>query len=141
MCWTEGEESQERVKFCEELRFVRMDECHIDLDLSGIEGRYMHVAMMKQPKRMPVMRKTSEKSVDLSCRTSQNPYTWQKCWRNTEEWVAENKNGRPCRCYLIEKTERRTVWAYLLILHIHLTLLKLPKQHDHGFDLQDPSLY
>ncbi|KAF6236412.1 hypothetical protein HO173_005504 [Letharia columbiana] len=45
MCYVDCEEGGERVKLCEELGFVRMDECHIDLTLGGLEGIYTHVAM------------------------------------------------------------------------------------------------
>ena len=51
MCYVDCEEGGERVKLCEELGFVRMDECHIDLTLGGLEGIYTHVAMVREPRR------------------------------------------------------------------------------------------
>lgn len=57
MCYVDGEEGGERVKLCEELGFVRMDECHVDLTLGGLEGMYTHVAMVREPRKRPTLEK------------------------------------------------------------------------------------
>lgn len=70
MCYVDGEVGGERVKLCEELGFVRMDECQIDLTLGGLEGMYTHVAMVREPKKTPAQGMTTGSSADQMSRGS-----------------------------------------------------------------------
>lgn len=50
--YLDSEEGGEGVKLYERLGFKKVDICHVDLTLCGLEGVYTHVAMVREPKKV-----------------------------------------------------------------------------------------
>ncbi|CAD6586158.1 MAG: hypothetical protein ASARMPRED_002458 [Alectoria sarmentosa] len=62
ICYLDSEADGEGIKLYESLGFVKVDECHVDLTMCGLEGTYTHVAMVRQPKKLVLKYQETESS-------------------------------------------------------------------------------
>lgn len=52
VCYLTSQADGQGVKLYERLGFQKVDECHVDLTMCGLEGMYTHVAMVREPKKI-----------------------------------------------------------------------------------------
>lgn len=52
ICYLDSQVDGEGIKLYESLGFVKVDECHVDVTMWGLEGTYTHVAMVRVPKKL-----------------------------------------------------------------------------------------